>query len=121
MKKIAVAALFSIVFLTFSLLILAPNKAAEKTVVNDNLSNKTALEGSSFPVPTGNLNGNSSQSQEPILNELVQLNSSNYNNTLPMPSPLIVMVFIIGSVALFGLILSLCLRKWNRTEKFVFS
>jgi len=117
MKKIAVAALLSIAFLTVSLLILAPNKATEKTIVNDNVTNKTASQDSSSTVSTGSPTANSSQSQQITSKEGIQLNSSYYDKALPMPSPFIVVVVIIGSVATFGLILSLCLRKWNRREK----
>ena len=64
MKKIKIAAMLSLVLVTAVLLILAPNKATEKTVVDENVTNKTALQVSPS-VPTHSPKVNSSQTQQP--------------------------------------------------------
>jgi multisubunit Na+/H+ antiporter MnhC subunit len=116
MKKITAAALLSIILITAALLILAPNKAAEKTVVDENVINKTALSASAS-VPTHSPTANSSQTQQPTSMQAPQQPySTQYEKALPLPSPFIVAVFIIGLVAVFGLILSLCLRKRSKRE-----
>ena len=51
MKKIAAAALFGIILITTALLISAPNKVAEKTVVDENVFNMAASSASTS-VPT---------------------------------------------------------------------
>jgi len=116
MKKITIAAILSVILVTVSLLILAPNKATEKTVVDENVTNKTALQVSPS-IPTHSPKANSSQMQQPTLVKgLQQPQSTHYEKALPLVSPFIAAVFIIGLVALFGMILSLCFRKHSKTE-----
>jgi multisubunit Na+/H+ antiporter MnhC subunit len=114
MKKITATALLSIILIPAALLILAPNKAAEKTVVDENVINKTALSASTS-VPTHSPTANSSQSQQPTsMQGTQQPQSTHQEEALPLPSPFIVATFIIGLVAVFGLILSLCLRRRSK-------
>ena len=111
MKKITIAAMISVILVTVSLLFLAPNKANEKTVVDANVTNKSALNVSQS-VPTDSPSANSSQTQQPTSVEgLEQPQSTQSEKVLPLPSPFMAAVFIIGLVAVFGMILSLCLRK----------
>lgn len=114
MKKIVLAGMLSVILVTAALLFLAPNKDTVKTFVDVNTNNKTALQVTPS-VPTHNPTENSSQTQQPTSVEgLQKIQSSHYENALPLPSPFMVALFIIGSVSLFGLILSLCLRKRNK-------
>jgi len=116
MKKITATALFSIILITTTLLICAPNKAAEKTVVDENVINKTAFSALTS-VPTHSPTANSSQTQQPTSMQVPQQpQSTQYEKALPLPSPFIVAIFIIGLVAVFGLILSLFLRKRSKRE-----
>ncbi len=116
MKKITAAAMLSIILVTAALLIFAPNKTAEKTIVYDSMNNKTALQVSPS-VPTSSPTANLSQTQQPTSIEgLQKIQLSHNEKALPLPSPFVVAVFIIGSVAVFGLILSLCLRKRNKSK-----
>jgi hypothetical protein len=116
MKKIAVVALLGIILVTSSLLICAPNKAAEKTIVGKNINNKNSLSASTS-VPTGSSEANSSQTQQPTSAQGPQESQlTNFEEALPLPSPFFVAVFIVGLVAVFGLILSLFLRKRGKRE-----
>jgi hypothetical protein len=114
MKRTAAVALLSITLVTVALLILAPNKATDVTVVDENVINKAALSASAS-VPTGSPTANSSQTQQPTsVQGQQQPQSTLPEKALPSPSPLIVAIFIISLVAVFGLILSLCLRKRSK-------
>jgi hypothetical protein len=116
MKKIAVATMLNVILVTAVLLILAPNKVTEKTVVDANVTDKSALQVSQS-VPTHGQKGNSSQTQQQTSVEgLLQSQSSNCEKALPLFSPFTAAVFIVGLVAVFGLILSLCLRKRSKRK-----
>jgi hypothetical protein len=116
MKKIAAASMLSVILVAAALLICAPNKAPEKIVVNENVNNKAALSASTT-VPTQSPTANSSQTQQPTSTTgSKQPQSTPHEEGLPLPSPFIVAVFIIGLVAVSGLILSLCLRKRGKRE-----
>ena len=96
MRKIAVVAMLSVILVTASLLILAPNKVTEKTVVDANVTNKSALQVSQS-VPTHGPNVNSSQTQQQTFVEgLLQSQSSHCEKALPLFSPFTAAVFIIG-------------------------
>lgn len=111
MKKIVAASLLTIILITAALLICAPNKAADQTVVDENVINKTVLSASTS-TPSDSPTENSSQTQQPTsMQGTHQPQSTHYEDVLPLPSPFIVALFIIGLVAVSGLILSLCLRK----------
>jgi hypothetical protein len=106
MRKITAASFLGIILITITLLGLAPGKPAEKTFLDQNVINIAALPAStSVPTPSPNINSTNTQ-QEPTPPQ-----STNYDAVLPLPSPFIVAVFIVGLVAAFGSILSLCLRK----------
>jgi hypothetical protein len=114
MKKTTAASMLSIILIAVALLIFAPNKAPEKTVVDENVINKVALSASTS-VPTQSPTENVSQTQQPTSMAGSQKPQSTYHEeTLPLPSPFIVAVFIIRLVAVSGLILSLCLRKRSK-------
>lgn len=116
MKKIAVATILSVILVTAALLILAPNKVTEKTVVDSNVTDKSALQVSQS-VPTYGPKGNSSQTQQLTSVEwLFQSQSSHCEKALPLFSPFTAAVFIVGLVAVLGLILSLCLRKRSKRK-----
>ena len=87
MKKIAVAAMLSVILVTAALLILAPNKVTEKTVADANVNDKSALQVSQS-VPTQGRKGNSSQTQQQTSVEgLLQSESSHCEKVLPLFSP----------------------------------
>jgi hypothetical protein len=116
MKKSAAAALLSITLVTVFLLILAPDKTPEKIVVEENVVNKAALSTSTL-VPASSPTTNSSQTQRPTSVQGQQQSQSTLREkALPLPSPFIVAVFIIGLVAVFGLVLSLFLRKRSKRK-----
>ena len=121
MKKITATALFGIILLTVALLILAPEKATEKNVVDKKVINIDATS-----VPTSALTNaqtvNSSQTQNATSVQVPQQPiSTHYEEVLPLPSPFIVAVLIIGSVAISGLIFSLSLRKRSKRGASVIS
>ena len=111
MRKIADVALFGIILITVSLLILAPSKVSEKVVANNNIFSEAAPS-ISTPVFTDSQVANSTMPQNSLSDLGTQRSEfTQSEKLLPLPSPLTVFVLIIGLVALFGLILSLCLRK----------
>jgi hypothetical protein len=116
MKKVTLSALVSIMLLTGALLALAPNKPAEKIVLNENVGNKTALVVSTT-APTNNSKTNSSLSPTPTNIEKQMSESPHNEQILPIPSSFVVAVLIISLVEVFGLILSLSLRKRGIREK----
>lgn len=83
-------------------------KAASGT---DTLSEKmliTSLPANSTSNPTHSPASNATQSQQP--------QSTPTGKPSPLPSPFIIAVFIVALVAVFGMILSLCLRKRGKTK-----
>jgi multisubunit Na+/H+ antiporter MnhC subunit len=88
-------------------------KAASGT---DTLSEKmliTSLPANSTSNPTNSPASNATQSQQPTSQ---QPQSTPTGRPSPLPSPFIIAVFIVALVAVFGMILSLCLRKRGKTK-----
>ena len=71
------------------------------------------------PTPTPSPTPNASSVQQPTSQQDSQQSQpTEIQEPQPLPSPLIIAALIIASVAVFGIILSLCLRKRNRKQTY---